>query len=489
MMNKEVISKEEYIKVLKEICEDLNDSVCKTLGPNGSTSIITDEHGKPYITKDGVSIINAMDYKDPVKSYILNIIKEGANKTLTDAGDGTTTTTLLITSIILLYINHRQAFTNKDWIVEIEELLPIINEHIKSLARDVTKEDVLNIAKTSSNGDEGISNSLKEAFSFSSNIQVEKSSNNSDILTYVEGVKYPVTYLDPDFINDYSTRSATLNNASVCIIDGDLEDVKILSRVLSYCNQDNKPLVIIADSISRSAMNILITNNDKGSVRILPVKTPGRSHYRAEYRKDIKCITGANIVKPKDSIKLSDLGVIEKITSNPVETLFVPMDTVDITQRVNELDTYKREPHLSEYDINIIEDRINNLNGRSVIYNVGGNSHSEMMERYDRVEDAVGAINTAKKHGVLKGGGVSLFNISELLISNTRDYNGYKLIPKILKIPYSVINNTDKFDKAKECSGVIDPAFITLKVIENSFSIAKSLLNVSSLIVNKSSWN
>lgn len=486
----EIIANKEVLSKLLSGIDKLANTVKVTLGPSGNTVIIADEYGKPYATKDGVSVSNYIKLKDPVENIGVTMIKEVAKKTAEEAGDGTTTSIVLAQALItngIKFLNDGGTYND---IKEIySTLLPKVLNLIKDASTTITADDIVDVATVSANNDREIGELIQVAFNHSTVVKVEEGKAIKDSLELITGVTYPVTYLSKKFITNEAKNTAEVNDAVVLLLGCKLDKLDNLKKVLTYCNKEEKPLLIITEFISDDALHMLETNHINNALKILAVKTPGYANYRNEYIKDLSDLTDSIIIDDLSKmVEVERLGRIKSVTAKSNETVLIPYDDIDIEQRITNLFTLSKQPNLGGYDKKILLERIDNLNGKVSIIKVGAKSEIEMKERYDRIEDAVYAVSSALEEGVLEGGGVALYKIADTLdIDSSKSLH---LILQALRAPNKTINengakvNPFVFDDYT----VVDPTKVTRCALENAASVALTILGTKAVVLNEHLW-
>lgn len=469
---------------LLEGINELANTVKVTLGPSGNTVILHNTEGKPFITKDGVSVAKAFETKDIVANIGAQMAKEAAKKTADEAGDGTTTSTVLIQSFINEGFNYlKKGGTYNDLKRIFNESIPAIVDDLRLSATTVTPSNIVDVATVSANNDSKIGEIIQMAFNHSHIVKVKEGRDAEDKLEFLEGSKYDTTYMSKAFITDEKKNTAELKDAKVLLLNGKLTDLKPFKRVLDYCHQNDTPLVIICEFISEKIIKLLEANHINKAVSILPIKTPGFAQYRKEYIKDIQAITGADIVSTAERlVSPTSLGDVALITATPNYTTIVPKNEDAITERITNL-LVLRDSDIDDYSKDVLNRRIEILNGKICVIKVGGNSELEMKERYDRYDDAVLASTSALEEGVVQGGGLALYKISE-------SYKYHDLIRNALKAPTKTIiangASPDIIDNLP--SNIIDPVKVTRCALENSASIALTILGVEAIPLPRYLW-
>jgi chaperonin GroEL len=482
-MEEITLGKESRDKLLSGI-NKLANTVKVTLGPSGNTVIIADEKGKPYNTKDGVSVSNYIKLKDPIENIGIQLIKEAARKTADEAGDGTTTSTVLIQSFIQEGIKFLDSGGTYNEIKEIfATCIPDIVHNLKLMSTTISENNIKDVATISANNDINIGELVQVAFNYSTNVKVEEGNAIKDSIEFIEGVSYPVTYHSKAFITDESKGIAELDNPQVLLLDCKLDNINKIVKIIKHCNKLELPLVIITEFISDDVLRLLETNQINGSLKLLPIKSPGYAQYRKEYIKDISILTGATIVNDLNNEPYpSVLGELKTATCKREETLLIPVDTDLIGGRINDLLSLSNQPDIDDYGKKMLLERINNLNGTLSIIKVGGKSDIEMKERYDRIEDAVFAVSSALEEGVIPGGGITLYKLSYRY--------DHPIIYNTLRSPNKIINeNGASVDPNEELSrDIVDPLKVTRCALENSASVALTILGTEAIVLNEYLW-
>ena len=476
---KELIIKQEYKDAVIEATNLVLSTVGSTLGPNGHTVILHDDDNKPYPTKDGVSVINELWSEDPFINDIIQMIRYAAQKTADDAGDGTTTSSVLASSLLNLALKND--IDVKKLTLMYESVKDDIRTYITKSSKIIDSLDVYNTALVSANGDTKIAETVQMAFTHSEIVKIEKGDDLEDSIDYITGIKYPVTYLSQSFITNAATREAVMNDCRVLVIDGKIKDLKPLKTILEYSRDEVQPILIIVEEIADEPLLLLRQMYNKGIINILPVKSPGYATYRREYLSDIARFSKARVVEDlSQDIGLAPLGVIKNVVVSKTETYIQPISDEDVEPIIMELVEYSRQPSINAYDRDVLEDRINNLNGSMSIIRVGGRSKIDMLERHDRIEDAVFACSSALDEGVVPGGGILLDDIATILISSKEDSKELNLIAKVLSSPKKLIISNGFTGIVG--TNIVDPTKVTRCAVENAFSVALLILGGSSII-------
>ena len=474
---KEIINKEELINIIKETVNEVADTVCTTYGPNGKTVILTDNEGNGIVTKDGVSVCNSINFNNPYKNIITNIIKQVSQKTVEEVGDGTTTSICLT-----------QAFINKGYELldsgisyneiklALEELEKYVIKELKANSKKVKKKDIINIAKTASNNDIEVSKLINKAFKHSNIVKVEESILPQDSLITVNGMTLRTTYFDPAFINT-SNQTIKYNECYIALIDGKMPTVDPIVNLVSKL--DRQPLIIFADDFSDNVVKVLKQNYNNGSLDIALVKSPGVNTHRKNLINDISLYTNANILDPyKKYNELEYLGKLDGIEIKKEETiLFSSKENKLVDIRIQELkELYKSD--ISKYDRELAKQRYESLEGKASIIKVGGNSPVEIKEKFDRYEDAIGSVKNALEEGFIEGGGLALKHIADNCLF-TRS--------PILELTLCLYSCNNKLNRTID-NTIIDPTKVTICALQNAISVAKTILSTEAIVLNPNLW-
>lgn len=483
---KEIVSSKRTKEIIAETVREIRDLVALTFGPNGNTVVIpsSEDYTKFDITKDGVSVVKQIKFKDPVKNIIANFIKDCADRTVKQAGDGTTTATILLCSMISKCID--QDSSSKKINDAFNEVIPKVIEIIDSMKKELQPENYKDIISISCNGDEKITNTIYEIIQKTSNIKLVKHSSLDDIVEYNHGLTWETTYKSKVFVNNPKKESVEYENCGVIVIDGKLISLKPYKHVISSFSQSNKPLVIVTEYIHENALRTLENLRLSNQLDVVVIKTPGLSEHRKNLLRDLAAFTKAKVIKgdSENTITLSDLGVIKSIYSDKIKTIFTKSEDVDLTEYLDHLITQKNDPVLPEYVKDTISQRISILEGSLGVIYVGGNSSVEITERYDRYDDAIKAILSAKEDGILPGGGIVLYNIATDLLNNYEENSLEYNILSALKTPYNklTLNDTD-INLNMEIDKIVDPTKVIKTALINASANAKTILGTKGVLL------
>lgn len=494
-MNKELyIGGEAKLKLIEGI-NKLSDAVLSTMGPAGRTVIISDEYGRPYITKDGVSVANSIKFRDAVENIGAKLIKEVAQKTADQAGDGTTTSICLAQAFIALGEHLIEKGQSSVEIVrQIDILVKEVLEHLQKGSRELRREDIHKVATISANGDEGIGNIIQKAYDHSDIVRVEEGKQKEDEIEVITGMIHPITYFSQRFVNNEKKKEVNYEEARVLVLDKKLEDLTPYKTIFEFCASSNTPLIIVTEHISDAVIRLLETNYINGYVKVAAVKAPGFGQYRKDNLQDIADFTGATLITNDVKVRpaVQALGYAINVSIGKYSTIIGKHKDVSVEDKIMALKEQSKLPDLNDYDRTFVFDRINNLNGSLTVIRVGGTSEVEMKERKDRVDDAVLAVKSALEEGIVEGGGIALVRA----LQSMEDPNGEieTTLRHALMSPARTIkrNSGDEinteYDKNRFDDDIIDPLKVTRCALENAASVAKTILSTDAVVLNEQLW-
>jgi len=494
---KEIYYKDEAKELLFSGIQKLHDAVVPTLGPNGRTVIIPDDEAKKdfqyKVTKDGVSIARKIYFKNVVENIGAQLVKEVCELQLKQAGDGTTTAIVLANA----FIQNLKDFDSNEINKAFDEIIPKVIEQLKLNSKELKREDIKYVAGISANNDLQIGDIIQQAYNFSNIVKVEESNNLEDELETVDGMQLDVSYMSKRFTNT-PKEHCELDNPNVLLLDGKLEDLMSFKTILEKVSANDESLLIITEYISEKELRKLESNVLSGNIKLCVIKTPGFGPIRKDFIRDLSDFTGAEIinVQPGKQYSQSCLGKLKSCTITKNNSLLIKHDEINVDEIVNNLTTLSKNKELNDYDVEIINKRIENLTAKASIIKVGGGSEIEMKERKDRYDDAVFAVACALEEGIVEGGGVALYKVYKILSKspinlkdtlhkiNHNDINE-KILLSLLK-PIILIDGfkDDMFDK-----NIIDPLKVTRCALENAVSISKTILSTDTVVLNERTWN
>ena len=529
---REITFGSESREALKRGVNKLADSVKVTLGPKGR-NVVLGRKNQYAITKDGVSVAREVFLKDPVENLGAQMVKQVASNVALEAGDGTTTATVLAQAILnkgikLIESGHDPMELKKG----IDHASVIIKQYLEDTSVKVDNiEQIRNVATISANGDTTIGNIIADAMDivgFDGVITIEDSRTHETSMEVVEGMQFGSGYLSPYFINHMEKLEVSFNNPFILIYSGKISGLKGLINVLDYTASKKKPLLIIADQLEGDALQALIMNRVNGSLEVAAVRSPGFGEHKINQLKDIAAVTGAVFLSEDAGHNISNinpesvediLGSCEKITVTHNSTVLVSgkSEEGEVEKRINEIKS-QIEFKENESEILLLKERLSKLEGGVAILKIGAYSEIELKEKKDRLDDALSATRAAIEEGILPGGGVALLNASEIAFSKanskmTHDESvGFNILLEACESPLSAIlaNAGISFDVVKNEilkyedpkwgydarnaqyvnmieSGIIDPAKVTRSALENAVSIAGLMLTTECTLMEEQS--
>ena len=504
--------------------DKVNKAVSVTMGPFGRNVLIEKEHGQVASTKDGVTVSRTITLEDPIENMAATVIKQAAEKTVSAAGDGTTTSTVLAHSIASQALDATSyPSTNATQVKRgIEQAVKAVVAELKKMSRPIESEDqIKQIATLSANGDAEIGELVATALDKVGRdgvVTVEESRTGETSLEVVEGMQFDRGYKSHYMVTDNNTMSANLTDALVLLVDSRISAVKDLLPILESVSSDNKSLLIIAEDIDGEALATLIVNKMRGILKVAAVKAPDFGERRLLILEDIATITGGTVVSPQKGMKLDKFnktwfGSARTITVGKDTTTIIDGkgDTQAIETRVLELKA-QIDKSSSPYEIEKLQERLAKMIGGVAIINVGGGTDIEMKEKKDRLDDALQATQAALDEGILPGAGVALLQARKALkddldgkndiskgaaivfaacgkpfkqILENAGEDASEWLMQLLKTKNMVPNITegkivDAFD-----AGIIDPTKVVRSALENAAAAAVTLLMTECVIHDK----
>ena len=528
-MAKEIKFNIEARDLLKKGVDELADAVKITLGPKGRNVIIDKTYGAPQITKDGVTVAKEIVLEDSFKNMGAQLVKEVASKTNDDAGDGTTTATVLAQSIIGVGLKNVTAGANPmDLKRGIDKAVVKVVANLKEQAVEVGGDlkKIENVAKISANGDETIGKLIAEAMQKVSKegvITVEESKGTDTYVEIVEGMQFDRGYISPYFVTDTEAMKVDFESPLILIYDKKISAIKELLPILEKGIQTGKPLLIIAEDIDSEALTTLVVNRLRGSLKIAAVKAPGFGDRRKEMLEDIAILTGGTVISEEKGLSLENaeldmLGSAEKVTIDKDNTIIVNGvgDKETIQNRIGQIRA-QIEKTTSDYDREKLQERLAKLAGGVAVLYIGANAEIEMKEKKDRVQDALSATRAAVEEGTIPGGGIGYIRAIKVLEglkgSNEDETTGIEIVKRAIEEPLrQIVANSGKegavvVQKVRESegsfgynaatdvyedlyeAGVIDPTKVARIALENAASIAGMFLTTECVITDKKEDN
>lgn len=510
---------------LKVGVDKLANAVKVTLGPKGRNVIIGKKFGAPHVTKDGVTVAKEIELKDPIENMGAQMVKEVASKTADDAGDGTTTATILAQAIVTAGLKNVAAGANPmDLKRGIDKAVAAVVAELKKISKEVgtDNEKIRQVATISANNDETIGNLIAlamEKVKTEGVITVEEAKGTETTVDVVEGMQFDRGYLSPYFVTDVEKMVAELEHPYILIHDKKISNLNELLPVLEPAAQSGRGIVIIAEDVDGTALTALVVNRLKGGLKVAAVKAPGFGDRRKAMLEDIAILTGGTVISEEQGFKLENatlemLGTAEKVTIDKDNTTIVggAGDKKAIDGRVGQIKA-QIETTTSDYDKEKLQERLAKLAGGVAVLYVGAATEVEMKEKKDRVDDALAATRAAVEEGIVPGGGVALIRAESALNGlkgvNEDENTGIAIVRRALEEPLrQIITNAggegavvvQKIREGKDdfgynarteeytnmfAAGVIDPTKVTRVALENAASIAALLLTTECVIVDE----
>ena len=509
---------------LKNGLDVLADAVKVTLGPKGRNVLLQKQHGQPHITKDGVSVAKEIELEDVFENMGAQLVKEVASKTADEAGDGTTTATVLAQEIARLGFESVENGANPMELKKgIERAVGIVTEELGKQAIVVGSDydKIKQIATISANNDTVIGELIADAFQKVGTdgvITVEESKGIQTSMELVEGMQFDKGFLSAHFVTNTEKMVADMENPYILLYDGRLSNMNDILTLLEGISGQNRPLVIIADDVEGELLGTLVVNKLRGTLKVCAVKAPAFGDRKKEMMNDISVLTGAQFISPELGLKIEEatldmLGTAEKVTIGKDNTTIVngAGNIDDIKTRIEQIKS-QIETTDSDYDKEKLQERLAKLSGGVAVLYIGAGSEVEMKEKKDRVDDALHATRAGIEEGIVEGGGIALLKIQDTLGDVPLDESdsfqkGFDIIRTSLASPLSQIlkncgvtegtvieyikQNGGGYDAKNERfvdmfeAGIIDPKKVTRTAIENAASVAGMILTTECMVVNK----
>ena len=508
---------------LKNGIDKLAAAVKVTLGPKGRNVVIDKKFGSPTVTKDGVTVAKEIELEDAFENMGAQMVKEVASKTSDNAGDGTTTATILAQSIYSEGLKNVTAGANPAEIKRgVEKAVKTIVAELKKMSREVAgKTEIAQVGSISANNDETIGNLIADAMEKVGKdgvITVEEAKSIETSLDVVEGMQFDRGYVSPYFVTDAESMESALEDPAILIYDKKISNMKDLLPILEKTAQAGKGLLIIAEDIEGEALATLVVNKLRGTLKITAVKAPGFGDRRKAMLDDIAVLTGGRVISEEAGFKLEnttveDLGTAKRVVIDKDNTTIIEGagKSEDIKGRVGQIRA-QIENTESDYDREKLQERLAKLAGGVAVLKIGAATEVEMKEKKARVEDALHATRAAVEEGIVPGGGVALLRTQSLLDGMKVDADqqiGVNIVRRAVEEPIrQIVNNaglegavvveevkkakgahgfnaaTEKYEDLMK-AGIIDPTKVTRTALENASSVAGLLLMTEAMIADK----
>lgn len=528
-MSKEILFNIEARDQLKKGVDELANAVKITLGPKGRNVVIEKKFGSPHITKDGVTVAKEIELEDAKQNLGAQLVKEVASKTGDQAGDGTTTATVLAQSIVSVGLKNVTAGANPmDLKRGIDKAVAQVVESIKAQSEVVgdNYDKIEQVATVSANNDAEIGKLIADAMRKVSKdgvITIEEAKGTDTTIDIVEGMQFDRGYISPYFVTNTEKMEVEQEKPYVLIYDKKISNLKELLPILEPAVQSGRPLLIIAEDVDSEALTTLVVNRLRAQLKICAVKAPGFGDRRKEMLEDIAILTGGTVISEEKGIKLENatlemLGTAEKITVNKDDTIIVngAGKKENIAARIAQIKSQIANT-TSDYDREKLQERLAKLSGGVAVLYVGAASEVEMKEKKDRVDDALSATRAAIEEGIVPGGGVTYIRaqaaLEKLKGANDDEQTGIEIVKRAIEEPLrQIVTNAGKegavvVQKVREgkgdfgynartdtyenmqAAGVVDPAKVARIALENAASIAGMFLTTECVIVEKKEEN
>ena len=528
-MAKEILYNVEAREQLKEGVDALANAVKVTLGPKGRNVVVDKKFGAPHVTKDGVTVAKEIELENPVANMGAQMVKEVASKTADDAGDGTTTATVLAQAIVGVGVKNVTAGANPmDLKRGIDKAVAAVVENLRKQSQEVGGDisKIEQVATISANNDNNIGKLIAEAMSKVNKegvITVEEAKGTDTHVDVVEGMQFDRGYISPYFTTDAEKMEAVLEKPLILVTDKKVSTMKELMGVLEPAAQNGRALLVIAEDVDGEALAALVVNKLRGALKIAAVKAPGFGDRRKEMLEDIAILTGGTVISEERGIRLDQatldmLGSAEKVIINKENTTIVNGlgDKENIAARVAQI-RKQMEKSTSDYDKEKLAERLAKLAGGVAVLYVGAASEVEMKEKKDRVDDALAATRAAVEECIIPGGGVAYIRAVAALEAmkgdNDDETTGIQIVKRAIEEPlrqivanaggegsvvvanvkagkdaYGYNARTETYEDMFK-AGIIDPTKVARVALENAASIAAMFLTTECVLVEKKEEN
>jgi chaperonin GroEL len=519
-MGKEVFYGKTSREKLLQGVDALADAVVVTLGPRGR-NVIIETDTTPHITKDGVTVAKSIEFSDPTKNLGAKVIKEASQQTADNAGDGTTTSTVLARQI---FKSGMEAIDNGVNPIELKRGMDvavrgIVDNLVSNISTKVeTNDQIRQVATISANGDSVIGSMIADAMAQVGRdgvITVEEGNSNEDELTIVEGLEFEQGYLSHYFINNQTKLTCELEDPMILLYDGKITDMDEIVGILESVSSKNQSIAVIAQEVEGQALATMVVNAARQTLKCVAIKAPGFGNERSEMLKDMAALTGATLFggvgKELEDITTEDLGSADRVVVNKSKSVIIggAGQSDDIKLRIEQV-KHEIEESSSDYEKEKLHKRLSKLSGGVAVLRVGAESEIEMREKKDRIDDALLATKAAVEEGIVPGGGSALIHASDTVhMGDNRlsadQETGFNIVCSACYAPFNAILKNAGIDFVSDgqerpnygynvvteeyCdmleAGVIDPTKVTRTALEKAVSVASTLLTTECMIVNE----
>ena len=485
----------------------LTTAVSSTLGASGKCVMLEDASGRPVITKDGVTVADSIVLLDPVENMGATLLKEAARKTVREAGDGTTTATVLAHSILEEAYKVSNKTNSRELKDGINSAVDKVIKYLESVSIDAHGDMINQIATISTNNDKELGKIIAEAFKAVDNtgvVMMETSASGKTTFEVVDGVQYDKGITNSHFITNKQSKTAELENPLVLLVESPIDTIRQIQSVLEYVIKNNKPLLIIGD-LEQGVLSALAMNKKKGNIKVNVINAPTYGVNKKQILDDLSLLTGATIINEDlgddlDLIQIEHLGsCLKSVTTHQDTVIQIKETSEDVSLIITDIKE-KLSKELPAYEVIKLEKRLAMLAARIAIVKVGANSDIELKEKTDRVEDAICATKAAVKEGIVSGGGIALLNAAQHIKSKSI---GEQVLLEAIKAPFkTILENagiveyelpivkgrglnvvTGKMVNMIK-SGIIDPLLVTKSALQNAASVATTILSTDCVINN-----
>ena len=487
--------------------DKLAKAVKSTLGASGKCVIYEDARGNPVITKDGVTVAESVVLYDPVENLGATLIKEAAKNTVKEAGDGTTTATVLAEALIKEVNKPEYAnISTRDIKQGINSSLVKINKHLTGNAIEVKNSMLEDVSSISCNNDRGLGMIISEAYEKVGRdgvVLMEESDTEKTYVDIVDGVQFDCGITSPHFVTDTDKQRCVLENPLVLIVGSKIPNIRKIQPILEHVIKHKKELLIVAE-VEQQLKSALMMNKVKGNIKVNIIDLPGFGPTKQDTVQDLAFLTGATVINEElgddmDLITVDCLGKAEKAVTDDKNTVITTLNLdIDLEERIENVKKAiknEKNPYLKKK----IEQRLAMLSGSVGIIRVGADSKIELKEKKDRVEDAIYATKAALKEGIVPGGGIALLNAAQEI---TPDNDAEKILLSAIKAPYNTILDNAGIIKAVEPvkgqgvdvndgtesdmiqAGIIDPVLVTKSALKNAVSVVSTIISADCIISN-----
>tara|TARA_R110001592_G_scaffold263006_2_gene528342 strand:- start:59 stop:1627 length:1569 start_codon:yes stop_codon:yes gene_type:complete len=488
--------------------DKLAKAVKSTLGASGKCVIYEDARGNPVITKDGVTVAESVVLFDPVENMGATLIKEAARNTVREAGDGTTTATVLAESLLKTVNSPRfEQNSLRDLKVGINSCLEKVNEYLDSIKIEVDDKMLTHVATISCNNDTKLGKIIAEAYTTVGKdgvVLMETSETEETYVEIVDGVQFESPLTSPHFATTTEKQKADLDNPLILICMSEIPNVRKIQGILEHVIKQNRSLLIIAP-VSQQVKSALLMNKVKGNIKVNIIDLPGFGPTKKDSCEDLAALTGATVINEElgddlDGITIDILGEAEYATTDTSNTVITTLEEANVEERINQVAKLVADEK-SGFFKKKLEERLSMLSGSVGVIHVGADSKIELKEKKDRVEDAIYATKAALKEGIVPGGGIALFNAAKKILP---DNAGEKILLEAIISPMATILDNAGIDTNIDIpekegvginvvngeyvnmveEGIIDPVLVTKTALKNAVSVVTTIISADCVISN-----